>query len=35
MLSPTDVVAGWGSDYADVSGNQAEIYTANIAATLP
>ena len=34
MLSPTDVVAGWGSDYADVSGNQAEIYAANIA-TMP
>jgi hypothetical protein len=35
MLSPTDVVASWGSDYANVSGNQAEIYTANIAVTLP
>jgi hypothetical protein len=35
MLSPTDMVASWGSDYADVSGNQAEIYTANIGATLP
>jgi hypothetical protein len=34
-LSPTDVVASWGSDYPDVSGNQAEIYAANIAATLP
>ena len=34
-LSPTDVVASWGSDYTDVSGNQAEIYAANIAATLP
>ena len=34
-LSPTDVVASWGSDYVDVSGNQAEIYAANIAATLP
>jgi len=27
-------VASWGSDYADVSGNQAEIYAANIAVTL-
>jgi hypothetical protein len=35
VLSPTDVVAGWGSDYPDVSGNQSEIYAANIAATLP
>ncbi len=34
-LSPTDVVAGWGSDYTDVSGKQAEIYAANIATTLP
>jgi hypothetical protein len=34
-LSPTDVVASWGSDYADVSGNHAEIYAASIAATLP
>ena len=34
-LSPTDVVASWGSDYTDVSGNLAEIYAANIAATLP
>jgi hypothetical protein len=34
-LSPTDVVASWGSDYPDLSGNQAEIYTANAAATLP
>jgi len=34
-LSPTDVVASWGSDYPDLSGNQAEIYAANIAATLP
>jgi hypothetical protein len=34
-LSPTDVVASWGSDDTDVSGNQAEIYAANIAATLP
>jgi hypothetical protein len=34
-LTPTDIVASWGSDYADVSGNQAEIYAANIAATLP
>ena len=33
--SPTDVVANWGSDYTDVSGNQAEIYAANIAAALP
>jgi hypothetical protein len=35
VLSPTDVVAGWGSDYADLSGYQSEIYSANIAATLP
>jgi hypothetical protein len=34
-LSPTDVVASWGSDYPDVSGNQDEIYAANIAAILP
>ena len=34
-LSPTHVVASWGSDYPDVSGNQAEIHAANIAATLP
>jgi hypothetical protein len=35
VLSPTDVVASWGSDYTAVSGNLAEIYAANIAATLP
>ena len=34
-LSPTDVVASRGSDYPDVSGNQDEIYAANIAAILP
>jgi hypothetical protein len=34
-VSPTEVVASWGSDYLDVSGNQAEIYAANVAATLP
>ena len=34
-LTPTDIVASWGSDYTDVSGNQAEIYAANVAATLP
>jgi hypothetical protein len=34
-LSPTDVVASWGSDYTDVSGKQDEIYAANITATLP
>jgi hypothetical protein len=34
-LSPTDIVAGWGSDYPDVSGKQAEIYAANITAHLP
>ena len=34
-LSPTDVVASWGSDYPDVSGNQDEIYAANITAILP
>jgi hypothetical protein len=35
VLSPADVVAGWGSDYTDVSGKQSEIYAANIAAALP
>ena len=35
VLTPTDVVASWGSDYTNLSGNQAEIYAANIAATLP
>jgi hypothetical protein len=35
VLSPTDVVASWGSDYTDVSGNQDEIYAASIAAMLP
>ncbi len=35
LLSPTDIVASWGSDYTGVSGNQDEIYAANIAATLP
>jgi len=34
-ISPTEVVASWGSDYPDVSGNQAEIYAANIGPTLP
>jgi hypothetical protein len=34
-LSPTDIVASWGSDYPDLSGNKAEIYAANVAATLP
>jgi hypothetical protein len=34
-LSPTDVVATWGSDYPDTSGARAEIYAANVAATLP
>jgi hypothetical protein len=34
-LSPTDIVASWGSDYPDLSGKQAEIYAANITATLP
>ena len=34
-LSPTDIVASWGSDYPDLSGKQAEIYATNIAATLP
>ena len=34
-LSPTDVVASWGSDYPDVSGNQDEIYAANITAICP
>jgi hypothetical protein len=35
VLSPSDVVASWGSDYPDVSASQDEIYAANIAATLP
>jgi BNR/Asp-box repeat len=34
-LSPTDVVASWGSDYPDVSGNHAEIYAADVAVALP
>ena len=34
-LSPTDIVASWGSDYPALSGNKAEIYAANITATLP
>jgi hypothetical protein len=34
-LSPSDIVASWGSDYTDVSGKQAEIYAANVAATQP
>jgi hypothetical protein len=34
-VSPTEVVASWGSDYPDVNGNQAEIYAANVAVTLP
>lgn len=34
-LSPSDVVASWGSDDKDVSGNMAEIYAANVAVTLP
>jgi hypothetical protein len=34
-LSPVDMVASWGSDCTDLSGNQAEIYAANVAATLP
>ena len=34
-LSRTDIVASWGSDYPDLSGKQAEIYAANITATLP
>src|SRR5579859_1450187 len=34
-LSPTDMVASWGSDYPDLSGNKAEIYAANVTATLP
>ncbi len=34
-LSPTDVVASWGSDYPNLSGNRAEIYAAHVAATLP
>jgi hypothetical protein len=34
-VSPTEVVASWGSDYPDVSGNQAEIYAATVGTTLP
>ena len=34
-LSPTDIVASWGSDYPAASGKQAEIYAANVTATLP
>jgi hypothetical protein len=34
-LSPTDIVASWGSDYPAVSGKQDEIYAANITASLP
>ncbi len=34
-LSPTDVVASWGSDYTDVSGKLAEFCAASVAATLP
>ena len=34
-LSPSDVVASWGSDDQGVSGNLAEIYAANVAVTLP
>ena len=33
-LSPSDVVASWGSDYPALSGNKAEIYAADVAATL-
>jgi hypothetical protein len=32
-LSPTDVVASWGSNYPDLSGDRAEIYAAHVAAT--
>lgn len=35
VLSPLDIVASWGSDYPDLTGNRAEIYAANVAATLP
>jgi len=34
-LTPTDIVASWGSDYPGLSGNKAEIYAANAAATVP
>jgi hypothetical protein len=34
-LTPTDIVASWGSDYPGLSGNKAEIYAANVAATVP
>ena len=34
-LSPTDIVASWGSDYPARSGNKAEIYAASITAGLP
>jgi hypothetical protein len=34
-LSPTGIVVSWGSDYPDLSRNKAEIYAANIKASLP
>ncbi len=34
-LSPTDVVASWGSDYPDLSGNQSEVYAAHVTVTQP
>ena len=34
-LSPTEIVASWGSDYPAVSGKLAEIYAANVAVTVP
>jgi hypothetical protein len=33
-LSPTDIVASWGSDYPAVSGKQSEIYAAPVTAHL-
>ena len=34
-LSPAHVIASWGSNYPDISGDRAEIYAASVAATLP
>jgi hypothetical protein len=34
-LSPTHIVASWGSDYPNLSGNKSEIYAATITASLP
>lgn len=34
-LSPTDIIASWGSNYPAASGKQSEIYATNVTATLP